>query len=380
MNLLHSDSVNKYSRTVSDMLIFMIKLSHEVDKGLLTITDDLKLMLRGLELKLLEGLPLTCSDVFNVLILLLGCSVKYNETPFSNLVYFWVIFSSRNLNGTYMKASRITQKIAHLMYFFRLSVGFRVILSKYFFMIGLLRDENILGLLGNKHLEGSDILSKSTSFHLSLLNTLLKHKSSTEAVMPTIFPDLKDTSKVTCKGFRVSFEEIKGLVKGLSLDIRHYLNEVLSGFLVDQDMFTQLTDDLDNTEPGYSFMVSSSKIVDPVFGSFMKHLNIKEKALDKSWVLSWFAKCSRLLNKLFTVTHLVSGLPARGTELESYIIENTTHVPRTVYWVNEQILFIVKYNKINSISGKENAIVRALPSCLSKTFALYVLLIRRVQR
>jgi len=62
-------------------------------------------------------------------------------------------------------------------------------------------------------------------------------------------------------------------------------------------------------------------------------------------VARWFTHLAELHDVAFSLVHVTSGGPARGTELETYRLINTRESPRTLYFVGGQLTFITGYNK-----------------------------------
>ncbi|KAG0122598.1 hypothetical protein HOY82DRAFT_495545, partial [Tuber indicum] len=71
------------------------------------------------------------------------------------------------------------------------------------------------------------------------------------------------------------------------------------------------------------------------------------------------------LELILILIHLTCGQPARGTELLSSQIANTHTHYRNLIIVEGQLSLLTKYNKTQSLLGKDNIILRTLPPCVS---------------
>jgi hypothetical protein len=84
------------------------------------------------------------------------------------------------------------------------------------------------------------------------------------------------------------------------------------------------------------------------------------------------------LKQLLAVCHITSGAPARGTEINQVIWQNTPINPRNLFLDPVSKLFLIRlaYSKTFSHTGQEKEAVRALPQSLSYLVLAYLAYIR----
>lgn len=78
------------------------------------------------------------------------------------------------------------------------------------------------------------------------------------------------------------------------------------------------------------------------------------------------------LEILMVLTQLSCGQPPRGTELFAVLVANTPAHPRNVFLINGRLTIVTNYNKSQAVIGRENRILRTLPSSISKLWILYL--------
>ncbi|PKX94815.1 uncharacterized protein P174DRAFT_368242 [Aspergillus novofumigatus IBT 16806] len=87
---------------------------------------------------------------------------------------------------------------------------------------------------------------------------------------------------------------------------------------------------------------------------------------------------SAWLKQLLALCHMTSGAPARGTEINQVIWQNTPINPRNLFLDPVSKLFLIRlaYSKTFSHTGQEKEAVRALPQSLSYLVLAYIAYIR----
>jgi hypothetical protein len=93
----------------------------------------------------------------------------------------------------------------------------------------------------------------------------------------------------------------------------------------------------------------------------------------------WARAVDRMHVLLFLLMHFTAGGPPRGEEYRSYLICNTEHSYRTLYWSGGTIMTFQRYHKGANAGPPVKLIPRFLPQELNLLFIEYMLLVRPVQ-
>ena len=78
------------------------------------------------------------------------------------------------------------------------------------------------------------------------------------------------------------------------------------------------------------------------------------------------------LTKLFVAMHVMGGQPARGPELGSVKVRNSTMSPRNLYIINGRVAVVTTYDKSQKRCGRTRYVFRCLPDALSQITAQYL--------
>jgi superfamily II DNA helicase RecQ len=100
--------------------------------------------------------------------------------------------------------------------------------------------------------------------------------------------------------------------------------------------------------------------------------------ISQSKALTYLETSSAWLKTLLTLCYITSGAPARGTEINQVIWQNTAIVPRNLFLDPVSHIFLIRlaYSKNFSRNGQERDAVRALPQSLSWLILAYLAYIR----
>jgi hypothetical protein len=150
-----------------------------------------------------------------------------------------------------------------------------------------------------------------------------------------------------------------------------------------------LKDDPSKDQPGWSFLTDPRNVA--LQGNDRWLL---DRVLDYDWLQAEFLSApgsslwnrhraeqylkqvDAFLERLLLVVHIVSGQPARGTELLSLQLCNTRQgLRRSVFIENGLVSFVTVYHKGYSISGSTKIIHRYLPKEVSELLVYYVWLV-----
>ena len=225
--------------------------------------------------------------------------------------------------------------------------------------------------------------TNDTPFHrLCYLKGLAGDIAGSEMVNPVISSS-RHPSSFTVGGVAMSPSFLNILYLGLVEDFRLHLEQLLLGVEIDLDSF-EIVDNHTDNRPGIGmrpaddsmecFLVGQLfRINGPIRSRFYGHPSsetVNVGQVDR--YLSLFDQSCRVLCALI---HVASGMPARATEMDQYRLVNGTS-PRNIYFVDGQIMVVSRYNKTNSLTGRNNLILRFLPEVVSKMIAVWITMVR----
>jgi len=95
---------------------------------------------------------------------------------------------------------------------------------------------------------------------------------------------------------------------------------------------------------------------------------------DEIW--SYLALHDSLMKNLLFLTHLLSGMPGRATELATYTLANGRSKTRVVSFDGERIMFSVSYSKTNNMTGTTKFIARYLSPRVTTLLLREILFVR----
>lgn len=91
----------------------------------------------------------------------------------------------------------------------------------------------------------------------------------------------------------------------------------------------------------------------------------------------WYLAVERsFLRKLMVAVHVMAGQPARGPELGSIKVCNSTYSARNVVVLNGRVCIVTMYDKSRRRRGNTDYVIRVLPDDLSQMVAQYIVYVR----
>ncbi|KAG8678878.1 hypothetical protein FRC08_017412 [Ceratobasidium sp. 394] len=224
-------------------------------------------------------------------------------------------------------------------------------------------------------------------------NTMAYNCASASSKLPEIIWQGEDENRtVSVSGEVMSFSDFKQAVGDYTDFVEGYIKKHLmfgmtdaeAGFDIDEN--TKIQDRHTNTNPGYSYLTDDRNpflaMHDTLAGRFAGHpkaSKLMERRLNEKgenvWkprgVDSWLDHYEQATRHLVTLTHLLSGQPARGTEIAMVKLLNDVHRVREIYYMGKGRLAIVLfYNKTGGITGKDRMVAHCVPWRITRLFFL----------
>ena len=229
-----------------------------------------------------------------------------------------------------------------------------------------------------KHLEELQIYVKDmvqTPFGF-LLETM--HLAATISGESSTLPQVtwlgkNEYTSLAIHGKKVELDQLRSLCKKLMKDVKKKFNsEIKMGLQGIKDLNWKKfepEDDLSNLKDGYNFATSGLKNKEmDLIEEFIKNENTKSfltKRIINGRILwkkencfKWLKRCKELLEMVAVLVHLLSGQPARGTEMATLRWINSLHEQRGVYWMNGTIMLLGIYSKTRGMTSKNKIIPR----------------------
>lgn len=174
-------------------------------------------------------------------------------------------------------------------------------------------------------------------------------------------------SNELCLNFSYFYEVESTLNLGVAADHENISNltnnwSVLSAYL---------------TEGSHDFLLQKILLLSDWFNQVNSHGG-PTLELSRSRAQTYLEASSGWLKKLLALCHVTSGAPARGTEINQVIWQNTSINPRNLFLDPVSKLFLIQlaYSKTFTHTGQEKEAVRALPQSISFLVLAYLAYIR----
>jgi hypothetical protein len=202
---------------------------------------------------------------------------------------------------------------------------------------------------------------------------------------PSSVPDvfIRSPGVFRCGPSVVTLANIQEGIAHLVRDISSAIDKLKLGLPITVNT-ALIRDDLSETRPGFMFGYNGPEKLNYSHALLMFIMS-SEKLRDKYCtrkgfvehsVVKWLTKYDNLERKILLLIHLLSGLPARGTELATYKLRNGPSCLRSVYVEDGRIFFMPIYNKTRNVSRKNKFIVRFMDSRSSQLILEDIILLR----
>ncbi|KAG6382208.1 hypothetical protein JVT61DRAFT_861 [Boletus reticuloceps] len=214
----------------------------------------------------------------------------------------------------------------------------------------------------------------------------LQHRASAIAYdtmgLPHIWwTDTEAWTSLKYKGNSINFSDLRDMFQDMENDIiTIWKDRVLRGLPLRVD-YQNLVDDPSNTNVGYSFLFDPkntcfqdrTRLVRAVVedqGGFSGFLMQQEQDGRPIWnraaLYGWLQDYAALQKLLLLRAEMLSGAPARGTELTATIYCNTqTRPTRSLMVLGEHVTLLCQYSKTSAMTGQDKVIPHSLDAITS---------------
>ena len=208
-------------------------------------------------------------------------------------------------------------------------------------------------------------------------------------IIPKILVDINDRWSFEYNGISFSLDVVQSTFKSILLKLTTIQSAILNGFQPSLKL-DLIIDKVSNNANGYKMQYTEDLIVNQnlscsLVNNFWATGKLNEYIYGKRngsfiWNMKKVKEIFNLYNEfieyLLVLIHMVSGMPARGTELATYSISNGPLSLRTVRYSNEQIYFVTMYNKTRCITNNDKPIARFLDKTSSLLLINDILIVR----
>ncbi|KAG8728738.1 hypothetical protein FRC10_004613 [Ceratobasidium sp. 414] len=229
----------------------------------------------------------------------------------------------------------------------------------------------------------------------------LKHLTSTHAKATARLPTVNwiDEQQLTVKGKLVIVDDLKRFSRGIIPELRSFLHNVLLFGLPLKEHYhwafdrnTKLVDDFSRRDPGYSvFSDCNNKVFagkdQTLYRTVITHPEVKKQFYAETndakipifftnKQQQWLDHYMEFVSKIAIAMHALGGQPGRGNEIIIQFLFNLVHKLRTIYWFGSSLIFVLFYNKVTVVSGKDRVIAHGIPWELTELLVPLIVLVR----
>jgi hypothetical protein len=190
-------------------------------------------------------------------------------------------------------------------------------------------------------------------------------------------------------GIPMPMDSIKGLIMQLTRETKESMDLIMGGLGCEDIDISELVDNFTLHDVGSSFFTQNKELLGPLQKRFIeKFVDVHADLTDqKGKIIPGTERCSvfikqfrDVLEKLLTLMHLVSGLPARTTELQETLIANTSLARRNIFVFGDMVAISLVYNKVDQMKGGQSKLTRFLTVEVSQLLLQYLVYIRPLER
>lgn len=321
------------------------------------------------------------------------------------VIHQYLAFVSKLDDERFLRVDEIPPIVSRLQYICRVTVMFQIAI------------EEAKGSETDKALAWLEYIGSegSTPFvELSEVFGLATSISNSSGSLPEIIWDTScpNGTKLFIQGISVSVQSLSQFLQDIVKQAEKMLYEdiLLTGSLckkpidkeienLEHSLLTgDIQDDLRNEAQGYYFGddIRNRELLSEMSESFLRrvlldpsrrHEFFKMKS-EKEWeCISWCTQrmmlflnlCENFIEVLIPLLQIMSGQPARCTELATTQIRNSNTARRSLMLVNKRLVNILSYSKTRSMTGRPRLVPRFLDKRISSLLAIYLIVVRPIE-
>lgn len=232
---------------------------------------------------------------------------------------------------------------------------------------------------------------------LQSLKHVIQHYAQTTMGLPRVHWTTENCDRVQLDSHIVRMEDIQSMVADLLKETKDLIfNKVLMGVSLEDIGYdfgpdTPVVDALPRTSPGYSFLndpLNPFLAMDSLLAkAFLSHPKVKgyfHTGIDsegapiwnRAHIATWMRHVERATENIGLLMFLLGGQPPRGTEFCLIKLQNLLTRLRNIFWLDNNLMFVLFYSKVGSISQRDRVIVHGLPWEVTELFMIMQVLVR----
>lgn len=385
--LTTESSILEYSKTffnLINLLFLIIKLFSNSSESPFFIPKEIKNTISQIFINLEQSDLENSLEplLLNLSLLLFTQEKELIENRNDIVVVKLIIIMSYDVqNDSFLKTNLLTRLLAQVIFAARLVIIFSIQKKKIEFDKGLSfckagKNTPIAALWDLKNLAHKDVKSNPSSTKISWSS------------------DNKFT-QLTIGETKLSLNDLKSFVGILIAECKSsFFEKLMMNLRCPKFDLEKFYDNRDNVDTKYSFLNDNrnSYILDNQ--QYLLHEIVKSKKLHSKYVLKydcdkiywnetnirkWFNHCGRFVKNLICLIHIITGQPARASEMETYTIRNQQTQKRSLYIYEKTSCIIQYYHKTRNQTGTDRHIPRFLSKELHKLMMEYLIFVRPLE-
>ena len=375
--LSDESSIRSYAIMLSRLFCFLFRSTN-------ILYQDLKS-----ELLILETMIINDNDndndiimkQFHVTLLAIWChEFSFNQfATWNDFVYRFVCFASIKEDNSFATPREITPIVARLQFCARAAIHEEILTIND--PDGITRKTKLNELLF--YLQEGEFTSFNNLIEISNLVTAVAHEQPAPTQMTWVHTS--NYKAMIINGINISIDTISKVIKHELAIVKDTLTrDLLYGYCNNSDInCSNIRDNVGILTPGYSFREEyhdNIRLRDFCF-DFVEYLQPRMSIYgdwNRARIEEWLGKHNEIIESFFMLIHLSSGMPARGTELETYKIANTDLDQRSVYLSMDTIMLVGRYWKGRVKAGHDRIVSRYLPKVIAELLVKYIIFIKPV--
>jgi hypothetical protein len=309
----------------------------------------------------------TLSDLTNVIHRICMCCWKTTwdiQDPLADPTYRFCVYYSFRKNGVHMAVSSVTGLFAQLKYIISLSM-----------LCEICQSEDKIKACHELSPYFTDDASLSTFSMICnwqhIASTIVYNEA---AKIDIVWKDREHWTELYYRGDTIELQATQNMFHQMESDLVGLWEKVLCGLSLRVDCDV-IREDMSNTSHGYSFLsdprnVQFSSAREEFPKAILTHPGLRDRFTivtdgSRRWKIcalaAWLVDYATLSHLLLLRCQMLTGGPARGTEMTSMIYRSSAEQPvRNMSIVDRYVVLLGTYSKTSTVSGKDHFRPRAL--------------------
>lgn len=350
-----------YSRTMAECLFFAINFKRNEIDFFYTPSPSIRLSVIEFERSR------TVSTLLDLMYKLSMEPISSTTRTCSSVMTFLRV-SCLLQDGTFVKEEKIGQKAAHIAYMIRMT----------YYLWHRQSDDRWRTLRENIHVLHGDDMAVPASVFMLLKDA---KKAASEQRPPTAIFEIQSGYEIKFFNHRIRYDEFPPILNASRSNALRLLTQLSLGLTIPPIDTEKVNEDFSDMTSGYTMTYNSQQPTE----TFLTRLIYQNSSLRAQFIesiengkIKWHAEAvfkylqvyNDFVEEIVFLCHLTSGMPARGTELETYSIRNSASSQRSMFLKGNKLFFYTTYSKTNNMKSSRRRICRFLHESDTRKFLL----------